>query len=144
MKRRQMLRLLGLAPPVYLVSCKVKFPSTPTIVVGKMIDENDMPIEGALIRMSGSKRQGLSATGTFSIDTLTGKDGNYTLSYVIPRGTDFVNISPVGSSTINDQTHYTYVQKNDTGLYVQLGGDPQLFEMDYGKTATINFQYKKR
>ena len=145
MKRRKMLRLLGLAPPVFLVSCRdAKVPSAPTIVIGKVIDENDMPIEGASIRMYGIKQQGLSGTGTFSIDTLTGKDGNYTLSYVVPRGTDFVKVSLEGTSTINDQTNNYYVQRNGTGLYVKPGNDPELLWGDYGKKTTINFQYKKR
>ena len=145
MKRRKMLRLLGLAPPVFLVSCRdAKVPSAPTIATGKVIDENDMPIEGVLLRMYGLKRQGLSATGTFSIDTLTGKDGNYTLSYVVPRGTDFVNVSLEGTSTINYQTHDYYVQRNGTGLYVTLGTKPELLWEDYGKKTTINFHYKKR
>ncbi|WP_149240749.1 hypothetical protein [Dyadobacter sp. 32] len=145
MKRRQMLRLLGLAPPVFLVSCRdSKVPSAPTIVTGKVTDEHDMPIEGALIRMFGTKRQGLSGVGTFSTEGLTHKDGNYTLSYVVPRGTDFVNVSPKGTSTINDQTHDYSVQMNGVGSYVQLGSSPVLHWGDYGKTTTINFQYKKR
>jgi hypothetical protein len=103
-----------------------------------------MRSEGALIRMFGAKRQGLSATGTFSIDTVTDKDGDYTLSYVVPRGTDFVNVSAEGTSIINDQTHDYSVQMNGVGSYVQLGSSPGLDWGDYGKTTTINFQYKKR
>ena len=145
MKRRKMLRLLGLAPPVFLVSCRdAKVPSAPTIVIGKVIDENDMPIEGASIRMYGIKQQGLSGTGTFSIDTLTGKDGNYTLSYVVPRGTDFVNVSAEGSSTVTEKTHFIYAQKNGIGSNVIPASDAELRGGDYGKTTTVNFQYKKR
>jgi hypothetical protein len=140
MKRRQVLRLLGMAPPVFLVSCRdSKVPSAPTIVTGKVTDENDMPIEGVLIRMYGTKRQGLSGVGTFDTEGLTDKDGNYTLSYVVPRGTDFVNIRSTASSAINDQTLRIDIYKN--GLAI---GGSELQWGEYGKTTTINFQYIKR
>ncbi len=145
MKRRQFLKLLGFASPVLLASCfDAKSPSAATMVSGIVIDENDMPIEGASIRMSGIKQKGLSGIGTFNTNALTDKDGNYSLSYLVPKGIDFVVISPEGTLTINDQTHGYSVQKNGIGLYVIPGNDPELNWGDYGKITTINFQYKKR
>ncbi len=142
MKRRQILKLLGLAPPLLLTSCgDPKVPSAPTIATGKVIDENNMPIEGVSIGMFGLERRGVSAIATFDIDALTDKDGHYSLSFVVPRGTDFVKVSAEGNSIFSDRTHNILFQRG--GIYEE-GDDYELHIESYGKTNTVNYQFIKR
>lgn len=58
MKRRQSLRLLGLFP-AWLAACKGKFPSAPTVVTGKVVDEDGLPVKDIKFTLEGNKRKGI-------------------------------------------------------------------------------------
>jgi hypothetical protein len=145
MERRKLLKLLGSVPPLLVLSSCTdpKVPNTPTIVVGSVMDGDNIPLEGISLFMSGYKRVGLSGTGTFDTEVTTDKNGKFTLSYVVPRGTDAVTIQALGSDTITFFTHQIYCQMDGTGPY-KLMSSTEFRSGSYGKTTTINFQFKKR
>jgi hypothetical protein len=146
MERRKMLKLLGLFPSLFLLSSCIdpKVPSTPTIVIGTVIDGDNMPMEGISLLMSGFKQSGVSSVNPFRAEATTDKNGKFTLSYVIPRGTDIVSIQALGSDIITDKTHQIYYQMDGTGTYTLMASPPEIKSGSYGKTTTINFQFKKR
>ncbi len=142
MKRRQLIVygtyfLLGIC-----ISCDPKFPSAPTIFTGKVIDENNLPIEGMTLAMTGLRRASVSVIPTFDIETLTDKDGNFKLSYVVPKGTDFIEFLLEDSPTIKESTHSYYIQRN--GKYELLLSYESYERSEFGKTITINVQIIKR
>jgi hypothetical protein len=145
-KRRQLLKLLGLVPLVLLFSCKDKQPSTPTIVKGKIIDENGNPLEGAGLRLSGVKLKGFSGFDTFSITAESDKDGMYELSQVAPQNTDQISILPRTTDKVpldmgfGGYHHYIFIG----GKYVELGAPYDIPLSDWGKTITLNYQFIKK
>ena len=93
MKRRKMLQLLGLAPPAWLLSsCHEKLPKSATVVTGKIIDDNGAPLENVGVKLLGLANKFPSVTVTFENEVLTNKDGAFSISIVVPRKTDFVQI----------------------------------------------------
>lgn len=148
MKRRQLLKLLGLTPPTLLIaaSCKEKLPSTPTIVTGKIIDENGLPLEGAGLRLSGTDVKGFAGAETFSITAESDKDGNYKLSQLIPKDTDRIGILSMSTDKVpKDQGfggYHPYIFLN--GKYIELGAPYDIPRSDWGKTITLNYQFIKQ
>ncbi|WP_215238957.1 carboxypeptidase-like regulatory domain-containing protein [Dyadobacter helix] len=147
MIRRQMLRLLGLVPPALLgISCKDKLPTTPTIVRGKIIDENGDPLEGAGLRLSGVNLKGFSGYDTFSITTESDKNGMYELSQVAPQDTEQIDILPRTTDKvplnigIGDYVSYFLVEGN----YEKITSPHFIPRSDWGKTITLNYQFRKR
>jgi hypothetical protein len=133
MKRRNFLIALGLVPPLAFVSCgKDEFPSTPTIITGKVVDENSMPAEGVKFRFSGFYLKGTSPIPTFGVDTETNKDGIYNVSYVVTNGE--AEFLPKEDSKFN-----IYVWKNNQYIIASGVGSITL-----GETNTFNFQIRKR
>lgn len=135
MKRRQTLRLLG-SLPIWLAACKGKFPSAPTVVTGKVVDENGLPAEGIELTLVGNKKKGVSPIPTFDERTKTDSDGKYTLSHVVSSNTDFVVFR------IDTGTQYIpYIERD--GQYEILGSSIIIQQKNYGKTKTINLQVRK-
>ena len=138
MKRRQTLRLLALLP-VWLGACKGKFPSAPTVVIGKVVDENGLPAEGIELTLVGNKKKGVSPIPTFNERTETDSDGKYILSHVVSSTTDFVVFD---ISTSNK--YIPYLDKDQDGQYEILGASLTIQPEEYGKTNTINIQIRKQ
>ncbi len=146
MKRRQLLKLLGLAPPLWLAACKDKLPSTPTVVKGKIIDENGKPLEGAGLRLSGTDVKGFAGAETFSITAESDKDGGYKLSQLIPKNTDRISILPMHTDkvplNIGVGDFVSYQLKNS--IYDKVTAPHDIPRSSWGKTTIINYQFKKR
>lgn len=135
MKRRQSLRLLGLLP-AWLAGCKSKFPSSPTVVMGKVVDETGTPAEGIELTLSGIKKKGVSPIPTFDERTKTDSDGNYKLSHVVTSGTDFIefNLPPA-------LKYIPYIDYD--GRYEILSSPLTILPKEYGKTKIVNLQIRK-
>ncbi|PWJ59666.1 hypothetical protein CLV98_102500 [Dyadobacter jejuensis] len=146
MKRRQLLKLLGLASPTLLIaaSCKEKLPTSPTIVTGKIIDENGLPLEGAGLGLSGINWEGFNPIPTFTMTTESDKEGNYKFSQVVPKDTEVVNILPRSTDKvpIGNQGYAHYIILN--GSYKQLGAPYDIPRSQWGKTITLNYQFIKQ
>lgn len=141
-----MLRLLSLAPPLLLASsCKEKFPSIPTIVTGRVVDENDIPVERVRLQLDGIKRTGVSATTTFSITADTDEDGIYTLSQIVPKETDKVAILMDAGFLEEPNGSYGYIPYIQIdGVYESVAVPHRIPASNYGKTTTINYQLRKQ
>ena len=61
MKREQFIKSLALSilPLVVLQACQRRLPSAPTVITGKVIDENNMPVEGFMFSFSGIDKKNL-------------------------------------------------------------------------------------
>lgn len=134
MRRRQSLRLLGLLP-AWLAACNDKFPSAPTVVTGKVVDEFGMPAVGIELTLSGIKKKGVSPIPTFEERTQTDRNGEYRLSHVVPSGTDFVEFVPATGTKF-----IPYIERD--GQYEILGSFV-IRSSDYGKIKTVNLQVRK-
>ena len=147
MKRRKLLQILGLIPSALLaVACKEKLPTTPTIVTGKIIDENGLPLEGAGLRLTGVRDQGYSPVPIFSITVETDKDGIYKLSRLLPKETDQLSILPNPTDrvpvNVGFADYVTYIFLD--GHYGQLGAPYFIPRSEWGKTTTLNYQFVPR
>ncbi|WP_373512789.1 hypothetical protein [Persicitalea sp.] len=137
MKRHHSFRLLVLILFVCLSgACKGKFPSSPTIVTGTVVDEAGVPVKGIELTLSGTRVKGFSPIPTFDEDTETDSAGRYKLSYVVGRNTDFVEIA-----IVTNNKYFTYVKRD--GRYEILTSSFTLQHKEYGKTKNVNFQIKK-
>ncbi len=144
MKRRQLLKLLGLAPPLLLAGCKFKLPSTPTIVKGKIIDENGNHLEGAGLRLSGLELKGFSGTVTFSITIESDKNGLYELSQIAPAKTEQISILSRTTELIlvGNQGYRPYYLID--GKIVPEESPYNILRSSWGKTTIINYQFIKQ
>ncbi len=144
MKRKQFLNALTALPILAVAACEKGFPSTPTVVTGKVIDENGLPVEDFVFSFSGThKKNILNAVTTFSERNKTDKDGIYKFSVVIPQDTDFVEFVVEGYENDFSRTSMVdlYIEKNSIyEIYRPIGTGP----INYGSTNTFNFQIKKR
>ena len=146
MKRRKLLQILGLIPPALLAaSCKEKLPSTPTIVTGKIIDENGLPSEGAGLRLTGRNIKGYGGYSTFSITIESDKDGLYRLSQFVPKDTNEMSILPYTTSKVpisvgfGGYLSYIFLK----GKYTEIGAPYNIPRSEWGKTITLNYQFIK-
>lgn len=123
------------------VSCKKdKFPSTPTIVNGKVVDENDIPIEGYEFQFSGFNSTGLlKGNPTYNEYKQTNKEGVFYFSWVVSSDTDEVSLKPVGLKFTNGNynTLYSDIYQIKDGKNIDAGAAGPI---KYGKTNTFNFQ----
>ena len=148
MKREQFIEALALSilPLTLLQACQRSLPFAPTVVTGKVIDENNMPVEGVRLAFSGAEVKGISPIPTFRVEADTNKAGVYSLSQVVPNGTSFTNFSPLSyknSFFFSGQEEYIIlVLKN--GIYQEMKDRIGIQREDYGKTNTFNFQIRKR
>ncbi len=146
MKRRKLLKLLGLTPAGLLIasSCKEKLPSTPTIVTGKIIDENGLPLEGAGLRLTGRNIEGITGGyATFSIYMESDKEGRYKLTQLLPKDTDEVTIASMSTSKIivDNQNYEVYILE---GTIYYLETSPyNIPRTSWGKATTLNYQFIK-
>ncbi|MDQ6482137.1 carboxypeptidase-like regulatory domain-containing protein [Dyadobacter sp. LHD-138] len=144
MKRRQILKLIGTFSPIlWVASCKEKLPATPTIVTGRVVDQNNVPLEGARIIMIGAERAGLSGFEKFSVFSDTDQQGNYTLSQILPKGTDYVIVQSESTSkvSIDEGNYIPYFEIN--GNYVLESSSYILSGSNFDKKTILNFQYRK-
>ena len=137
MKRNQFWLWLLLLPPL-LQSCEKKYPNAETIIQGKIVDENDNPMEGVAFVFSGiNKTSLLNSTGTFYQTTKSDKNGEFTISQIIPKKTDYIDLNFTGS-----QPQYrNYIFTNSTlKAYIP---DAISNYITIGKTNNLKFQIKK-
>ena len=140
MKRRNFLIALGVVPPLVFSSCgKDEFPSTPTVITGKVIDENNKPVEGFELQFSGYYQKGTSPVPIFDETGKTNNNGIYSISYVVSGGqTTFL---PGLNSKFNLVANYDlFVWKDNKYEFV---GNP-VGPIVYGQTNTFNFQLIKK
>ena len=147
MKRRKFLIALGVLPPLVLEACKkdIPLPTTPTIITGKVIDENNMPVEGWQLMFYGIERKGVSSVDTFTEQKFTDSNGFFSFSVVVPPNTDSVTFGPLGFR-YDDKLN----RKNpDYLLFIEIGGkyERRLKDEDppvIGKSNIYNYQVKKK
>ncbi len=146
MKRQQFLKQLALLPPLawMAVACKKSFPSTPTVVTGKVIDENGLPVEGVEFQFSGIYKKGFIAIGTtFDLTTQSDKDGIYKFSQIVPSNTDGADILPQSNTKFDLEFVYQILLFLN-GKYVIIGNPIPIQRNQYGTTVIINFQIRKK
>ena len=138
MKRRKFLGVLGIFPPILFSCGKDEFPDRNTIITGKVIDENDMPVVGLKFQFGGYYLKGISPIPTFSITEETNKDGIYTISYMVTNGQTV--FKPFSDTNYDFNSQYNiYVWKNNQ--YEKVGNP--VGPIIYGETNTFNFQLRK-
>lgn len=125
-------------------SCKKdKFPSTPTIITGKVIDENEIPIEGYQFQFSGKdKTNFLNSNITFDSKFETNKDGVYSTSIMVPSNTSSTTFKPIGFKLPGGNFDPLY-----QNIFVFIDGKYlppyNISKIKYGVTNTYNFQVIK-
>jgi hypothetical protein len=147
MKRRKFLIALGVVPPLVISSCRKTepLPTTPTVITGKVIDENNMPVEGWELMFYGSKLNGISATSTFQEQKMTDVNGLFSFSVVVPQDTGKVGFAPL-AFRFDDKLN----RKNtDYLIFVEVGGkfEPRIKDEAppvVGKSNTYNYQIKRK
>lgn len=139
MKRRTFLSALSILPSM-LISCgKDEFPDRPTIITGKVIDENNKPIVGIQLVFGGYYLKGFSPIPTFDEIVETDKDGIYKISYIVPRGQAY--LKPLGNTQYDLVTFYDiYIWKNNS--YEKMSSSAG--QIINGETNTFNFQLRKK
>ncbi len=137
---------LGVVPPLILSACKKdELPKTATIITGKVIDENNKPVEGWELMFYGSKLNGISAMSTFQEQEMTDADGMFSFSLTVPQDTGSVGFAPLGfrfDDKLNRKT-------SDYVIFIEIGGkfEPRIKDEAYpiiGKSNTYNYQIKKK
>lgn len=146
MKRRNFLIALGIVPPLILSACKKdELPKTATVITGKVIDENNKPVEGWEFMFYGSRLNGISGMSTFQEQILTDSNGMFSFSITIPPETVTVRFAPLGFR-FDDKLN----RKNpDYLIFIEIGGkfEPRIKDEAYpiiGKENTYNYQIKKK
>ncbi|MDZ7900082.1 MAG: hypothetical protein U5N85_18925 [Arcicella sp.] len=146
MKRRKFLIALGVVPPLVFSSCgKDELPKTATTITGKVVDENNKPVEGWGLFFTGIERKGISGVETFAEQKFTDSNGVFSFSVVVPPNTDSVNFLPLGFR-FDDKLN----RKNpDYLLFIEVGGkfEPRIKDEAapiIGKSNIYNYQIKKR
>jgi len=146
MKRRKFLIALGVVPPLVLSACKKdELPKTATVITGKVIDENNMPVEGWELLFYGIERKGISGADTFAEQKFTDSNGVFSFSITIPSDTVNVRFGPLGFR-FDDKLN----RKNpDYLIFIEVGGKFEARIKDeaspvIGKENTYNYQIKKK
>ena len=146
MKRRKFLIALGVVPPLVLSACKKdELPKTATVIIGKVIDENNMPVEGWELLFYGIERKGISGVDTFAEQKFTDSNGVFSFSITIPSDTVNVRFGPLGFR-FDDKLN----RKNpDYLIFIEVGGKFEARIKDeaspvIGKENTYNYQIKKK
>ncbi len=136
MKRLRFWLWLLLLPPL-LQCCEKKYPNAETIIQGKIVDENDKPMEGVNFSFYGLQNPFKSSTFTFNLITKTNKNGEFTFSQVIPNGTVSADLSFSGFGL----PYQGYILKDSKFVLY----DPSLVfaYVTIGKTNNLKFQIKK-
>ena len=146
MKRRNFLIALGVEPPFVLSAYKKdEFPKTPTVITGKVIDENNKPVEGWELLFYGIERNGTSAVDTFAEQQFTDSNGVFSFSIGVPQNTDNVTFGPLGFR-FDDKLNR---KNSDYLIFVEIGGkfEPRIKDEAspvIGKENTYFYQIKKK
>lgn len=148
MKRRKFLIALGAIPPLVLEACKkddpLYLPSIITIVKGKVIDENNAPVEGWGFTFGGYTGN-YPPVSTFREDTKTDKDGNYSYSVGVPQTTVRLEFGPVGfinqGSLDSTKTRFYNLYFEKDGKFEPFISSPYPIT---GESNIFNFQIKKK
>lgn len=126
-----------------LAGCKEKLPSTPTIVTGKIVDENNQPMSGIIFELYGIDQTGiLKRHETFNIKSESDKDGKYEVSVLIPNTTNQVTFRISAMNPLRIFNNYQTFYLNGL-IYEPFQDDVEIQREKYGKTTTINFQLRK-
>ncbi len=148
MKRRKFLIALGVVPPLVLGACKKdpNWPSTPTIIKGKVIDENNMPVESWDFLFIGIEKKGIYGVDTFSEQKLTDVNGLYSFSVVIPQNTDKIDFYPLGfrfDDKLNRKNSNVDIFFERDGKYIRYNSPAPNPSPIPGEINIINFQIRK-
>jgi hypothetical protein len=143
MKRRQFISTATTLPLLALAACEKNLPSTPTIVTGKVTDENNLPVEGVEFLFYGTDKKGLSGIPTFDLSATSDKEGIYRFSQVIPNGTDNASILPQESNKFRFGIDYSIFFYKD-GIANAATAPIEIERKKYGKENVINFQIRKK
>ncbi len=138
MKRRKFLGVLGILPPILFSCGKDEFPDRDTIITGKVIDENDMPVVGFKFQFGADYAKGLHRLPIFDVIGETNKDGIYTISHIVDYG--LASFKPLGFTTYDLMTEYTIHLWKDNQY--EKAGNP-IGPIINGETNTFNFQLRK-
>lgn len=145
MDRREALRLLGLIPSSLLFSCENNFPNTPTIITGKVSDENGDPVKGILISFWGSRRSGIKSPLTFTEQIATNEMGLYQLSAIIPDSTDSTGVAVEEINPDDPNAPFPYLAYSFSNGIASIPGTAFSVPTNkYGSTITLDFLLRKR
>ncbi len=126
---------------ILVFSCKKdKFPSTPTIITGKVVDQNNIPIEGYEFQFGGTDKTGfINGNSTFDLYNSTNEQGVYLFSIIVPSSTDLVEFQPIGKKMDNELSNTLfsdiYLVKDGKNMDSGAAGP-----INYGTTNTFNYQ----
>jgi hypothetical protein len=145
MKYLIILSLLG------LFACeKEKLPTTPTVINGSVVDENENPVPNLMLFFYGYEIRGFRGDDvTFNINQVSDRDGFFTFSQVIPEKTDEFRLfvegvidDSTGLPRLLDDFHYTYFLNDQLVPIgsIQVSKSKNLF----GKTLTVKIKQAKR
>jgi hypothetical protein len=143
-KRQAFIKTLSILPMALLQACKKSFPDAPTIVTGKVIDENNMPVEDFFFSFSGIQKNNIiNGVPTFSERKKTNKQGIYIFSVLISSDTDNISFVPEGYENDFPKTSMVELYIEKIGIYEPYAkvGEGHI---QYGQTNTFNFQIRKR
>ncbi|SOE21344.1 hypothetical protein SAMN06298216_1816 [Spirosomataceae bacterium TFI 002] len=95
-----------------LFACeKEKLPTTPTVINGSIVDENDVPIPGFKVLFYSIVPKGFQPKIiTFRLETTSDENGAFSFSQVIPNETQEIKLKAmgVGLSPIPNGFDYAY------------------------------------
>ena len=148
MKRRKFLIALGVMPPLVLSACKKdpNWPLTGTTITGKVIDENNLPVEGFGFTFGGTKRIGITAVDTFFEMGKTNSNGIFSITASIPQDTGKVDFLVNGFSfddKLNRKNSDIDIFFERDGKYIRYNSPVPNPTPIPGEINTINFQIKK-
>ncbi|WP_428666462.1 hypothetical protein [Runella sp.] len=144
MKRRKFITALLLPATAWMVGCK-KYDSWDTIVKGRVVAENNQPVEGVKFQFYGVKETRVfKQEFTFDTTGQSNREGYYQLSYLIPSSTDIAQLIGVDTTAFDLGKTHDLLIENPAGQYIQLGGPVGVLPKDFGKTTVFNFLLRKR
>lgn len=145
MKRRKFISVFALLPPL-LQACEKDAPpasKVPTVVTGKVIDEDNMPVKDFTFSFLGKIIKTFERdVDTFALIGKTDENGICKFSKILPYGTNYIQFIPGGFEFDPKKTalYVLYVEtKGKYELYTGQSSTP-LFDTD----IIFNFQLKKR
>ncbi len=142
MKRRDFFYIAVLLPFTMLTACK-KYDSWNTVVMGKVVDENNQPVEGMSFQFLGYERKGLGTLTTFDIHTQSDSEGRYEVAFLIPSSTDEAVFGGTGNDKFKFGTTHDLLRESE-GKYVDFISYLTIPKRSYGETTIINFQVIKK
>jgi hypothetical protein len=127
-----------------LMACeKEKLPTTPTVINGSVVDENDVPIPNVSVRFFGTELLGFRGgnASTFYLIERSDENGIFSFSQIIPNETDAITlegngvIDSAGFVRVPIGFKYTYFLNDQFISDYRLSIDKD--DKIYGKTLVV-------